>query len=166
MKATKIMILSIAVLVILSMILFMAQLLLRKLKTADKRIPTMASGIWFISVFLSGALLTSKTVFVFSEAIDNIYKINPADSLFNIFKTGSVLTGITIVWLMVWYFLSNTLSVIITWKKNALQEAEVNNISFFLIRGATMAGFIACLLSVFELILRTFIPHVNVPFYH
>jgi hypothetical protein len=98
MKATKIMILSIAVLVILSMILFMAQLLLRKLKTADKRIPTMASGIWFISVFLSGALLTSKTVFVFSEAIDNIYKINPADSLFNIFKTGSVLTGITIVW--------------------------------------------------------------------
>jgi hypothetical protein len=144
-----------------------AQLLLRKLKTvADGKASMQASGIWFITLFLSGALLASKTVSVFSEAIDNIYKINLADSLFNIFKTGSILTGVTLLWLMIWYFLSNTLSVIITGKTSALQEAEANNITFFLIRGATMAGFIACLLPAFELILRTFIPHVEVPFYH
>jgi hypothetical protein len=167
MNTSKIIILSTTVLVILSMILLVGQLLLPKLKTAASgKAPTCASGIWFITLFLSGAFLTSRTVPIFSEAIDNTYKINLAYSFFTIFKTGSMLIGISLSWLIIWYFLSNTLSVIITGKKNALQEAESNNTTFFLIRGAIMAGFTVCLLPVFELILRTFIPHINTPFYH
>lgn len=167
MKTTKIMILSVTVLLILSMILFITQLLLRKLKNNSvEKTATLASGTWFITLFLSGTFLTGRAVSVFAEAIDNIFKINPTDALLNIFKTGSLLTGLTIVWLLIWYFLSNTLSVTITGKKNPLFEAEANNYTYFLIRGTILTGFIICLLPAFELILRAFIPNIEIPFYH
>lgn len=167
MNTTKIMILSVAVLVMLSMILFLAQFLLNRGRAApeDKK-PGLATSIWLMTLFLSGIPLTSRTINVFSEAIDNIYKINPSDALSNIFKTGSLLTGIAILWLLIWYLLSNSLSMVVTQKKNARQEAEAGNYMFFIIRGIISIGFIICLLPAFEMILRTFMPHIDVPFYH
>jgi hypothetical protein len=167
MNTSKILILSFTVLILLSMVLFIAQLLLRKAKTnSDEKISTQATGTWFITLFLSGALLTGKTISVFAEAIDNVIKINQPDPLLTIFKMGSILAGFTIVWLMSWYYLSNKLSVIITGKRNVYQEVQAGNYIFFLIRGSILIGFIFCLLPVFELLIRTFIPHVEVPFYH
>ena len=167
MSTIKIMILSVAALIMLSMVLFMTQFLLCRVKAEpEDKTPGLATGIWFITLFVSGVLLINRTIVVFAEAIDTIYKTNPTDALLNIFKTGSLLTGITILWLLIWYFLSNSLSIAVTQKKNARQEAEAGNYVFFIIRGIISIGFLACLLPAFELILRTFIPNIDITFYH
>lgn len=167
MNNPKIMILSAAALVMLSMLLFLARFLLRKIisKKPEGEAITLASGIWFSTFFLSGTILISKTIFVFIEVVDIFLKINPADAMLNDFKTGSFLSGLTMLWLTLWYFLTNTLTIIITGKRNTVEEAQVNNYIHFLIRGIIHLGFIICLLPAFEMMLRTFIPHIEVPFY-
>ena len=167
MSNLKIIILSVAVLIMLSMLLLVAQFILRKLKNAKETTGAdLSSGVWLMGLLLPGVLLISRTIAVFAEAIDIHYKTDSTHALLNNFKTGSLLTGLTLVWLMVWYYVSNTLSMIITGKRNVNREAETGNYVYFLIRAAVLTGFIFCLLPVFEAILNVFIPHIEMPFYH
>ncbi|ANH83101.1 hypothetical protein A8C56_20845 [Niabella ginsenosidivorans] len=168
METAKAITLSIAIIIALAIILMSIQLLLRKAKNRDsedgKTEP--AFGVWFATLFLSGAFIIAKEVAVFAEAVDNIYKINSATALFECFKTGSLFTGLSIVWLLLWYFIANMLFVMVTGKRNGAKEVAAGNFMFFLVRGMVLIGFIICLLPVFEMILRVFVPAVPVPFYH
>lgn len=149
------------------MLLLMAQFMLRKLKNGEEDTrASLSSCIWLINLLLPGVILTCRTTLIFAETIDIHYKIDPTNALLDNFKTGSLLIGLTLVWLIIWYNLSNILSGIITGKRNAIQEAETGNYPYFLVRGAVLTGFIFCLLPVFEAILGVFIPRVEIPFYH
>lgn len=168
MDTTKTIILSIAALIALAIIVLIIRVLLRKAKNKnaeDGRIK-LSWWIWFAGLFLSGSLITAKAISIFSEAVDNIYKINSTKAILESFKTGSLFIGLSIVWLLLWYFIVNTLSVLITGKRNEANEIDSDNYSFFLVRGILLIGFTICLLPVFEIILRAFIPSVQIPFYH
>lgn len=168
MNTLKIIILTVATLVTLAIIVMVIQVLLRRAKnkiSEDEKIK-LSFGIWFMTLFLSGSLITAKAISVFAEVIDNIYKTNPAKAILESFKTGSLFIGLSIVWLLLWYFIVNTLSVLILGKRNETIEVDIDNYTFFLVRGIMLIGFTICLLPVFEIILRAFIPSVNIPFYH
>ncbi|MBS1750379.1 MAG: hypothetical protein JST63_10785 [Bacteroidetes bacterium] len=168
MNTSKTVILTIAILIALVILIMTIQLLSRKTKNKNSEDGKLklSYGIWFITFFLSGSLVMSKVVFVLNESIDNIYKTIPTKSLFESFKMGSLFIGLGIVWLLLWYFILNILSVLIMGKRNYVKEIETNNYSYFLVKGIILIGFTICLLPVFEIILREFMPNIQIPFYH
>jgi hypothetical protein len=168
MTISKIIILSIGVLISLATIIMMPKLLFRKIrnKNSEEGKLKLSYGIWFATLFLSGSLIMGKGIFIFNEAIDNIYKTSLSVSLLELLKKGSLFIGLGIIWLMIWYYIINILSIIIMGKRDEVKEIEIDNCSYFLVRGILLIGFIICLLPVFEIILRTFMPSVQIPFYH
>lgn len=168
MNTTKTIILCIAAFIALTIIILIIQVLFRKVKnknTEDGRIK-LSIGIWFASLFLSGSFITVKAIYIFSEAVDNIFKINPAKAVFESFKTGSLFIGLSIVYFLFLYLMVNTLSILIIEKRNDTNEINNNNYSYFLIKGILLIGFTICILPVFEIILRALIPSIQIPFYH
>jgi hypothetical protein len=168
MNISKTIILTIAAFFALALLQVITQLLLRKVKAvnADEGKLKLSYAVLFATLFLSGSLIAVKAVSVFSEAIDNIYKINPGNSLLECFKIGSLFIGLSLVWLILWHFIVKAMSVIINGKRNDVKEIESDNYSFFLVRGILLVGFTICFLPVFEIILRSFMPNVQLPFYH
>ncbi|SDC80165.1 hypothetical protein [Niabella drilacis] len=168
METVKTITLSTAIVVAFAIVLMIIQLILRKAKSKideDGKIQR-SFCIWFVTLLLSGTFIIAKMVAVFSEAVDNIYKINPSGAVLESFKTGALFTGLSIVWLLLWYFIANILSVLNTGKRNEANEVAADNYVFFLIRGMVLIGLSICLLPVFEIILRAFLPGVQVLFYH
>lgn len=168
METAKAITLSTAMVVTLAIVLMIIQLLLRKAKSSDAEDGKiqLSFGIWFITLFLSASFIVARMIAVFSEAVDNIYKINPSRAVWESFKTGALFTGLSIVWLLLWYFISNMLLILNTGKRSEANEVAADNYVFFLVRGAILIGFTICLLPVFEIILRAFVPGVRVLFYH
>ena len=168
MNTSKTVILTIAVLIALAILIMILQILSRKVKNKNSEDGKMKNsyGVWFATLFLSGSLIMERVIFIFSETIDNVYKISSSNNLFESFKMGSLFIGSGVVWLLLWYFIVNILAIIIMGKRNDVKEIETDNYSYFLVRGILLIGFTICLLSVFEIILRGFMPSVQIPFYH
>jgi len=168
MEPTKAIILSIATLLALAIIIMFMQFLSRKAKNRNQEDGKMklSFSLWFISFFFSGSLIVTKTITVYAEAVDYLLKIYPTKSWFESFKSGSLFIGLAIGWLLLWYFVSNRLSAFITGKRNPVHEVEANNYTFFLVRGILLIGITICLLPTFEIVVRAFVPGVQLPFYH
>ena len=77
-----------------------------------------------------------------------------------------LLSGLGVVWFVVWFYIANLLAVIIVGKRIDSNEMEADNRSYFLIKGFLVIGFMLCLLPIFETLLRVFMPSVEIPFYH
>ncbi|MDH7462591.1 hypothetical protein QEG73_14940 [Chitinophagaceae bacterium 26-R-25] len=168
MENTKAVILSIAAFISLAIIIMVIQFLSRKLKNKsheDGKIK-LSFGIWFSTFFLSASLIMARTIVVFGEAVDNVYKITPDRGLFESFKKGSLFIGLSILWLLIWYIAVNRLSYLVMGKRKPANEIDIDNYTFFIVRGILLIGFTICLLPAFDIILREFIPSVQIPFYH
>jgi hypothetical protein len=168
MNTSKTIILVIATFVALAILIMIIQLLLRKVqnKNSEAGKTKLSYGIWFAGLFLSGSLIIANTISFFAEAVDNIYKIYPSNAGIESFKTGSLFIGLSIGWLILWYFIVNILSILVIGKRNEVKEVETDNYSFFLVRGIILIGFAICLLPIFAIILRALMPSVQTPFYH
>lgn len=168
MNTSKTAILTIAVLISLAILILILQLFSRrpKSKNSEDGKLKLSYGLWFATLFLSGSLIMAKVIAVFSETIANVYKINPSNRIFESFKMGSLFIGLGIAWLLLWYFIVNILSIIVMGKRNEMKEIETDNYAYFLVRGVLLIGFTICLLPVFEIIIRAFMPSVQIPFYH
>lgn len=160
--------LTISAIIAVAIMLFIIQLLLRKLKPNSEfesklKISYVA---WFSSLFIAASIVTEETIKLLSMALDNIYK-NILDNLYGqLIETTSLFIGLSAVWFLILYFISNLLSVTIVGKRKNMNEIESDNVSYFLIKGILIIGFVFCLSPVFEIILRRFIPSIEIPFYH
>lgn len=168
MNTSKTITLTIAAIIAIAIMLLIIQLFLRKLKPKSEQDGRLNNsyGVWFITLFIAAIITTSKTISMLSEAIDNIYKYVSNNVIGEVAKTSSLFIGLSAVWFMVWYFVANLLSVTIVGNRKDQNEIEADNVSYFLIKGVLIIGFILCLSSVYEIILRTFMPNAQIPFYH
>lgn len=168
MNTSKTIALTIAGLIAIAIVLLIIQLLLKKLKQKSELNSKLklSYGIWFATLFIAAVLVTVKSITVLSEAIDNIYKMNPTNAIIETAKAASLFIGLSAVWFLVWYFIANLLSILITGNRKEVNEMEADNYAYFLIKGVLIIGFILCLSPIFETLLRAFMPSVQLPFYH
>lgn len=148
--------------------IFIIQFLMRRVRnkiSADGKLK-ISFGVLFTTLFLAAAIVATRCITLFAEAVDNINKISPEKLIRESAKTGLLFIGLTALWFIIWYFTIKIMSVYITGKRNDEKEFETDNYSYFLIRGAMMVGFNLCLLPVFEIIVRAFMPNIQTPFYH
>src|SRR5690606_20460757 len=94
--------------------LTITQLLIRKEKSKSESEGKilLAYGILFSSWVICFSMLNFKTLSVFNEFTDTIYKVNTVNPLTEIAKTSVLFIGLTNTWLILWYYITKALSVI------------------------------------------------------
>lgn len=168
MYTSKTIILTFSGIISIAIMLLIIQILLKKIKskTEDDGRLKKSFGIWFTSLFLASSFTSTTAIIILIEAIDYIYKNEVSNIIGEVAKTVSLFIGLSAAWFLIWYFVASLLSVTILGKRKDQNEMDTDNVSYFLIKGALVIGFTICLLPVFEIILRTFMPNVEIPFYH
>ena len=122
-------------------------------------------GIWFGSLFIAFSIVNFKTISVLSEAIDNIYKMNASNMLKEAAKETSLFIGLGAVWFIIWFYIANIFAITIVGKRTEINEMESDNHSYFLIKGFLVIGFMITLSPIFEIMLRAYMPTIDIPFY-
>ncbi|MBS4063507.1 MAG: hypothetical protein KGZ74_03060 [Chitinophagaceae bacterium] len=168
MNSSKTVILAIIGVVAIVIMILVIQLLLRKLKMKSEQEGRLKNsyGVLFATLFIAATITMGRSIAISGEAIDNIYKNISTNIIGEVAKTASLFIGLSAFWFIVWYFVANLLAVTILGNRKDQNEMESDNVSYFLIKGVLIIGFILCLLPAFEIILRTFMPNVQTPFYH
>jgi hypothetical protein len=167
MDTNKILTLSVVGVLALATSLTITQIFLRKIKSvseADGKIKS-AYAILFLTWMSGFTMLNSKIMTILSEYIDAISKTNPPNPLPEIAKTASIFIGMGSVWLIILHFSTKVFSTLFAGKRNTLIEVENNHFAYFLMRGLIFLGFAYILLPVFEILLRSFLPTFDFPFY-
>jgi hypothetical protein len=152
----------------IAVLLITIRMLVKKInnKTNEKGHFFYSYSIWIATIFLSGSLIMYKAISILNEAIDNINKLPTINILKEITKTAILFVGMGGIWLIVLIGISNTLTSLLTSKRNVVLEMESDNKGFFIIRGMIIIGSSIILLPAQEELLRLFIPAFQLPFYH
>jgi len=147
--------------------LTITQLLIRKEKSKSEREGKilLAYGFLFSSWVICFSLLNFKTLSILNEIVDTVYKVNTLNPLIEIIKTSILFIGLTNTWLILWYYTTKTFSVLFTGKRNDVNEVESDNYVYFVLKGIVFIGFVYSLMPIFEMILRTFFPNIELPYY-
>lgn len=119
-------------------------------------------GTWLIPY----SLLNLKALSIINEYLDMMLKIGNPNTNFEIVKTSTIYIGLTGLWLILWYYISLFLSRLFLEKRKAIMELENDNHTFFVIRGLLFLTVIYTIMPIFEIILRTFYPNIEIPFYN
>lgn len=167
MDTTKIITLTVIGIIAIAISLTITQLFLRKAKSKlenEEKI-NLAYGILFLGWVISFSLLNVKSISIMSEYVDTIYKTNSANHLADISKTSVLFIGLTNFWLILWYLVTKAFSILIAGKRTDVNEIENNHYTYFLMKGVVFIGFVYCLMPVFEMLLRTFLPTIEIPYY-
>jgi hypothetical protein len=123
-------------------------------------------NIWIGFLVLAYFIILGKSLVLLNEGIDNILNSAKTNILWKIVQTSSVFWGLTLVWFFVWYFISGYLTLLLLNTKSDSIEADRDNWSYFLTRGIILVGAVFVITPVFEILLRIFIPSIEIPFYH
>ncbi|MBE7510447.1 MAG: hypothetical protein HS118_09655 [Bacteroidia bacterium] len=167
MDTTKIITLTIIGIIAMAISLTVTQLFLRKAKSKSENEGkiNLAYGVLFLGWVISFSLLNVKSISIMSEYIDTVYKTNSTNHLTNIVTTSVLFIGLTNVWLILWYFITQAFSILIAGKRTDVNEIENNHYTYFLMKSTVFIGFVYCLMPVFEMLLRTFLPNIEIPYY-
>lgn len=144
----------------------LVKFLLKKSKTNEEKTFTLSYSIWATSLLVAFSILNTKSLVIFSEALDVIYKINVTNPFTEITRTAVIFIAISCAWFWISYILNNYIITLLIGKRVNSNEMDNNNWSYFLMKGISLICFNSCLLIVFGNLLRTFLPHINTPFYH
>lgn len=151
-------------LIVLVLIILLLTRQLKAKKDEEGKIK-ISYGIWFSVLFLSGSSILTSIITISLEAISNIYKMQPKSLIGELVRTlGSVIL-LAFVWYFVWFFIIKLLVKII-YNANDEQEMDNDSYGYFLIKGVVLLGTIFSLSPILELLLRTVVPTIAIPFYH
>ncbi len=168
MNSIKLITLVISVIFSFLLLVFIVYFLTKKFKSKlnNNGKLKISFGIWYAGLFLCGANIISTVINTLSELIDNLVKINPPNFNLQLIKSISLIIGIGFTWFILWFFVVKFLISSIRLKIDEHQEMEDDNFSYFIIKAAMLLGVIFSLSFLLSLVLRTFIPNVEIPFYH
>lgn len=167
MDTTKVITLTVIGIIAMAISLTITQLFLRKAKAKSENEGkiNLAYGILFLGWVISFSLINMKSMSIMREHIDIVYKTNSANHLAEIATTSVLFIGLTNIWLILWYFITQAFSLLIAGKRTDTNEIANNHYTYFLMKGIVFIGYVYCLMPVFEMLLRTFLPNIEIPYY-
>lgn len=168
METTKSIVLSSAGVISFAITLSFILLLNRKEKLVsehDGKI-RLSFGMLMANYIIGFSILNYKMLSVLSELIDSLLKLNSEHMLINVAKSSVMFLGLNICWIIICQILTKTLLKILFNNRDQIKELEANNYVYFLIKGVIFIGLILSLMPVFDDLLRTFFPEIEIPIYH
>jgi hypothetical protein len=147
--------------------LTVTQLFIRKEKSKSENEGKilLAYGILFSGWVISISMLNFKMLSVLNEFADTFYTVNSGNPILEIVKTSVLFIGLSNTWLILWYFITKSLSLLFTGKRNDATEIESNNYVYFILKSIVFIGIVYSLMPVFESVLRAFFPNIEIPYY-
>jgi hypothetical protein len=147
--------------------LTVTQLFIRKEKSKSENEGKilLAYGILFSGWVISISMLNFKMLSVLNEFADTFYTVNSGNPILEIVKTSVLFIGLLNTWLILWYFITKSLSLLFTGKRNDATEIESNNYVYFILKSIVFIGIVYSLMPVFESVLRAFFPNIEIPYY-
>lgn len=147
--------------------LVIIQLIIRKekAKSENEGKIRLAYGVLFVSCLIASLMLNIKGMTIFGEYMDTFYKVNRNPVLMPVIKTCVLFIGLINIWFVVWYFGLKVFALLFVGKKSAIIEIENDNYVYFLMTGVVFLGFINVLMPVFDIVLRFFLPDLEIPYY-
>lgn len=147
--------------------LTVTQLFIRKEKSKSENEGKilLAYGILFSGWVISISMLNFKMLSVLNEFADTLYTVNSGNPILEIVKTSVLFIGLSNTWLILWYFITKSLSLLFTGKRNDATEIESNNYVYFILKIIVFIGIVYSLMPVFESVLRAFFPNIEIPYY-
>lgn len=121
--------------------------------------------ILFLAWVISYSQINMKSVSAMNDYIDTVQKNNLINYWAQIANTSILFIGLTNVWLIFCYLITQALSLLILDKRSIVKEIENNHYTYFLMKGIVFIGFVYCLMPTFELLLGIFLPKVEIPYY-
>jgi hypothetical protein len=125
----------------------------------------IAYSLLLVSWIIPITLLIFHLLFVLNEFIDLINRIENKSNYTEILNTSIIFIGLANVWLIIWNLISKVFTMIFTGRRIEVHEIENNNHAYFLIKGVVFIGFIYVLMPVFDMLLRLFLPEIEIPYY-
>lgn len=125
----------------------------------------LSYGIIFTFWVIGFSLINLKTLSVFNDYLDLVYKVNSSNYRIEILTTSVLFIGLTNLWLVFWHYVTKVLSLLFFGRRDRQNEMESNNYVYFLINGTIFISFIYILMPIFEYVLSTFLPELGIPFY-
>lgn len=168
MNSIKLITIAVTVILSFSLLTLILYLLTRKFKSklnSDGKLK-ISFALWYAAIFISGTSTIFEIINAVFEVVDNLININPADLTFQLIKSNALIIGVGFLWLLTWFFAIKLLIKMIQFKTDEHQEMEDDNYSYFLIKAAMLIGVIFSMSSLLNLILKTLIPNIEIPFYH
>ncbi|WP_199140005.1 hypothetical protein [Pedobacter sp. ASV12] len=153
---------------LLMLLLLTAYLLTKRHKSklnADGKLKR-SYAIWYAAIFLSGAKIIAQVLEISIEIIDNLIKIHPAALLLTLCKAIALVSGSAFICFVSCVFITKTFIQLILFKTNENEEMEDDHVGYFIIKSAMLIGMVFSLSDVISLLLRTFIPAIQIPYYH
>ena len=148
--------------------LFILQLSCKKVKNKslnEENNIKSSYGIWIFLLSIPLIINSYKTISLYMEAIDIIFK-NDNQRIVLLFTTSFLFIGLNSIWYFIGYYTSKLLSFSFLRKRNIQTEMSNGNISYFLIRGIVFIMATISLLPLFELIIRIFMPNLTIPAFY
>lgn len=168
MNTLKLIAISCSIILILILLFGICYLLTKKFKArinTDGKVK-LSFSIWFGAIFLAGANIVNLTLNMVFEIIDNLIKIQSNDFSLELIKGIFSVIGVGFVWFLLWFFVVKFLTKFLPFELNEIEEMEEDNYGYFIIKGVIFLSIIFSLSPVLSLLLRTFIPNIQIPFYH
>lgn len=168
MNTTKLITLALIAIISLAISLLTTQFVFKKIKATSESQEkfNLAFGVFFTSWVISFSMLNQKIVVILNEFIDLVYKTASTGQLITIVKSSILFIGLSNCWLLVCYFLTRVVSDLIAGKRTLINEIESNHYVYFLMYGFVFVSFVFSSIPIFEIILRIFLPNIEIPFYH
>lgn len=152
-------------LISISLLLLALQVKFAKhLKNNEEQNLNTSFALWVGSIFLSACFVISKMLVILNDAL-KIHKSIKSEIL-DYFKTISIFIGLYSIWILILILIVNSLSKLVFGSRSEKLELTKNNQSFFILKSLFLIGSAFALLSIFEGLLKIFMPTIQTPFYH
>lgn len=168
MNTTKVITLALIAIISLAISLLTTQVVFKKIKATSESQEkfNLAFGVFFTSWVISFSILNQKIVVILNEFIDLVYKTSSTGQLITIVKSSILFIGLSNFWMIVSFMLTRAISILFAGKRSLINEIENNHYVYFFMYGFVYVSFVYCSIPVFEIILRIFLPNIEMPFYH
>lgn len=147
--------------------LIITQLIIRKEKRKSETdgLTNLSFGILFGSWIISISQINYKLINALNELYDIIYKTNAKNQFFNSTKSTVLFMGISLFWLIFINSLARIVNKIFSQNRDNCIEIENNNYVYFLNQGLVFIGMIYCSMPILDLLLRYFLPEIEIPYF-
>ena len=126
----------------------------------------LSYGIWFVSLFLSLAVLLYSSFEQLQTVIDVLMISSEQSFWLPVLKASSLHLGFALVTFVIWYYVVGLLATVVLSNRKDKFEAESDHYVYFLIKGTLLFSSIWLLLQPLKTVLTYFMPAVELPLFH
>lgn len=123
-------------------------------------------ALWYAAIFLAGTKVIAQVLDISVEISDIVIKTRPNGLILTLTKAIALVVGSAFMWFVLCVFATQVLIPFVSFKTSESEEMADDHLGYFVIKSAMLIGVVFCSAAVVSLFLKTFVPAIQIPYYH